>query len=135
MFSVTGYEKEGYCYASNGRMVPKRIKLNDHGLMPIYIRQTEAREMDRLIAELKTDERDIDRVLLDRVIKFLEHIHPLLPASFSNGSYYLKHVIEKALDVYVPNGVAIAAAVILSQKYKVTWEGNSLNAVIKKKRY
>lgn len=51
----------------------------------------------------------------------------------NTSSYFLKHVVERWADVYIPQGVFIAAAIDLGWKYEYREPSHSVKLCISKK--
>lgn len=83
--------------------------------------------------EPQADEREALRAqaaLVAEVCAWLAvHIEPCPTFNPRAGSYSVKHIAEKALGSYVPNGALIAAALILGYDYK--WDRSSRNVAFR----
>lgn len=75
----------------------------------------------------------IDKIQVDKCIRFLRGVPILLPKNKTYFSYSLKHIIESSIGNYISNGALIFAALTI-ENYKITTVGGSLNAYISLRR-
>jgi hypothetical protein len=71
---------------------------------------------------------------VDKAIRFLKNIHPLLPKNRVYFSYGFKHIVEDAVGEYISNGALIYAALLCSEYKVVKNPQDRLNAYISLRR-